>query len=106
MENQVIFEIFSKKDVGFFFQKYDGNTIRDEVEAQFAYSNQMSESVNPSKSKPVLPKEVSNLVTDSQGGEFQIDGLSPRKMDKVREVLSSLDIKVYSRRKSRCSTGI
>ena len=68
---------------------------------------------NPSKSKPSLPKEVSNLVTGSQGdtvvspsGEFQINGLSPRKMAKVREVLSSLDIKVYSRRKSRWSTGI
>ena len=99
-------KFFLKKTLVFFFQKYDGYLVRDEVEAQFAYSNQMSESVNPSKSKPVLPKEVSNLVTDSQGGEFQIDGLSPRKMDKVREVLSSLDIKVYSRRKSRCSTGM
>ncbi|RVX09418.1 Transposon TX1 uncharacterized 149 kDa protein [Vitis vinifera] len=31
--------------------------MENRVEAQFAYSNQMSESVNPSKSKPVLPKE-------------------------------------------------
>ena len=107
MENRVISEIFSKKDVvGTFYQKYDGNPVRDEAEVQFASSNLMFESVNPSKSKPILPKEVSNLVTVSQGGEFQIDGLSPKKMDKVREVLSSLDIKVYSRRKSRCSTGI
>ncbi|RVW15154.1 Transposon TX1 uncharacterized 149 kDa protein [Vitis vinifera] len=75
-----------------------------ENRAQFASSNQLSESVNPSKSKPILPKEVSNLDTVSQSGEFQTDGLSPRKMDKVRDVLSSLDIKVYSRRKSRCST--
>ena len=50
----------------------------------------MSKRFNPSKSKPSLPKEVSNLVTDSQGdivvspsGEFQIDGMSPRKMAKV-----------------------
>ncbi|KAL6328045.1 hypothetical protein AAG906_033313 [Vitis piasezkii] len=64
-----------------------------ENRAQFASSNQLSESVNPSKSKPILPKE------------FQIDGLFPRKMDKVRDVLSSLDIKVHSRRKSRCSIG-
>ena len=83
------------------------------VEAQFAYSNQMSENSNPIKSKPNLPKEVSNLVTVSQGdtmvspsGKFQMEGLSPRKMVKVRQVLSSLDIKVYSRRKSICSTGM
>ena len=50
-------KFFLKKTLVFFFQKYDGNLVRDEVEAQFAYSNQMSESVNPSKSKPVLPKE-------------------------------------------------
>ena len=113
MENRVISKIFSKKDVGTFYQKYVGNPIRDEVEAQFAYSNQLSEGFNPSKSKPNLPKEVSNLVSVSQGdtvvspsGEFQLDGLSPRKMAKVREVLSFLDIKVYSRRKSRCSTGM
>ena len=107
MENRVISEIFSKKDVvGTFYQKYDGNPVCDEAEVQFASSNLMFESVNPSKSKPILPKEVSNLVTVSQGGEFQIDGLSPRKMDKVREVLSSLDIKVYSKRKSKCSTSI
>ena len=107
MENRAISEIFSTKDVvGTIYQKYDGNHVRNEVEAQFASSNQMSESVNPNKSKPILPKEVSNLVTVSQGGEFQIDGLSPMKMDKVREVLSYLDIKVYSKRKSKCSTSI
>ena len=73
----------------------------------------MPEGLNPIKSKPILPNEVSNLVTVSQGvamvspmGEFQIEGMFPRKMDKVHEVLSPLDIKVYSRRKSRCSTGI
>ena len=110
----MISEFFSKKYVvGTFHQKSVGNPIRDVVEAQFAYSNQMSESFNPIKSKPNLPKEVSNLVTVSQGdtvvsplGEFQIEGLSPRKMAKVSEVLSSLDIKVYSRRKSGCSTGM
>ena len=83
------------------------------VGSQSACSNQLPESFNPIKSKPNLPSEVSNLVTISQGdvvvspsGEFQIEGLSPRKMAKVREVLSSLDIKVYSRRKSRCSIGL
>ncbi|RVW82994.1 Transposon TX1 uncharacterized 149 kDa protein [Vitis vinifera] len=93
MENRVISEIFSKKDVvGTFYQKYVGIPVRDEEETQFALSNQMSESFNPSKSKPSLPKEVSNLVTGIQGdtmvsssGKFQIDGLSPRKMAKMRE---------------------
>ena len=73
----------------------------------------MPESLNLIKSKPNVPSEVSNLITVSQGnvvdsplGEFQIEGLSPRKMAKVCEVLSFLDIKVYSRRKSRCSTGL
>ena len=67
MENRVISEIFSKKDVGTFYKKYVGIPVGDEVESQFALSNQMSESFNPSKSKPNLPKEVSNLVTGSQG---------------------------------------
>ena len=114
MENRVISEFFSKKDVvGTFYQKYVGIPIRDEGETELALSNQMSESFNPSKSNPSLPKEVSNLVTGSQGdtvvsplGEFQIDGLSPKKMAKVREVLSSLEIKVYSKRKNKWSTGI
>ena len=114
MENRVISEFFSKKDVvGTFYQKYVGIPIRDEEETELALSNQMSESFNPSKSNPSLPKEVSNLVTGSQGdtvvsplGEFQIDGLSPKKMAKVREVLSSLEIKVYSKRKNKWSTGI
>ena len=83
------------------------------MESQPACSNLLPERFNPFKSKPKLPSEVSNLVTVSQGddavspsGEFQIEGLSPRKMAKVRGVLSSLDIKVYSRRKSRRSIGL
>ena len=83
------------------------------VESQSAYSNQLFESFNPIKSKPNLAIEVSNLVTISQGdvmvsplGKFQIKGLSPRKMVKVRDVLSYLDFKVYSRKKNRCSTGL
>ncbi|RVW19586.1 hypothetical protein CK203_115950 [Vitis vinifera] len=63
-------------------------------------SNQLPESFNPIKTKPNLPSEVPNLVTVSQGdvvdspsGDFQIEGLSPKKMAKVHEVLSSLDIK-------------
>ena len=112
MENQVIFEIFSKKDIGTFYQNYVCIPVHNEEENQFALSNQLSKCFTPSKSKPSSPKEDSNLVTGSQGdtmvspsSEFHIDGLSPRKMAKVREVLCSLDIKVYSRRKNSCSTG-
>ena len=39
-------------------------------------------------------------------GGFQTEGLSPSKMAKVCEVLSSLDIKVYSRRKNRIAIDI
>ena len=114
MENQEISEIFSKKDdVDTLCQMSIGNPNLDVVESQFAYLNQMPEGFNPLKSKPNLPNEVSNLVTVSQGdvefspvGEFQIEGFSLRKMAKVHEFLSSLDIKVYSRRKNRFSTGI
>ena len=62
---------------------------------------------------PNMSNEAPNLVTISQGeaefsplGEFQIESLSPNKMTKVREVLSALNIKVYSKRKNRFSTGI
>ena len=80
---------------------------------QPAFPYQMFESVNPLSPNPISPIKDSNMVTGNQGvtagspsGEFQIEGLSPRKMEKVREVLKSLDIKVYSRRKSRYSTGL
>ena len=114
MENQVNFEFFSKKDdndsVG---QSSIGilNLVMKVI--QLAYPYQMTEGVNPFLPKPISPNKASNLVTVSQGviagyssGVFQIEGLSPRKMAKTREVLKSLDIKVYSRRKSRCSTGL
>ena len=114
MENQVNFEFFSKKDdndsVG---QSSIGilNLVMKVI--QLAYPYQMTEGVNPFLPKPISPNKASNLVTVSQGviagyssSVFQIEGLSPRKMAKAREVLKSLDIKVYSRRKSRCSTGL
>ena len=73
----------------------------------------MFESVNPLSADIRSPikessKAAVNLggIAGSPPGEFQIEGLSPRKMAKVCEVLKSLDIKVYSRRKSRCSTGL
>ncbi|RVX07622.1 hypothetical protein CK203_025240 [Vitis vinifera] len=63
-------------------------------------SNQVSERSTPGKS--------SNLMSGSPRvnaafppEDFLIDGLSFRKMAKVREVLCSLDIKVYSKRKNR-----
>ena len=65
-ENQVTFEIFSKKGiVGTFYQKYVGILVRDEEENQCALSNQLSESFTPRKSKPSSPKEDSNLLSGS-----------------------------------------
>ena len=68
-----------------------GNPNLDVVESQIAYLNQMVEGINPLKTLPSTPNEASNLVIVSQGeaefsllGEFQIKGLSPRKMAKVR----------------------
>ena len=114
MKNRVTSEFFSKKDdVGTVGQISVGipNLVVEEI--QPAYPYQLTESVNPILSKPILPNKVSNLVTVSQGvtagspsGVFQIEGLSPRNMAKVCEVLKSPDIKVFFRRKSRCSTGL
>ena len=112
-ENQVTSEIFSEKGVvGTFYQEYVGILVRDEEENQCALSNQLSESFTPRKSTPSSPKEDSNLLSGSQGdtvvspsSDFLIDGLSPRKMAKVHEVLCFLDIKVYSKRKNSGSTG-
>ncbi|RVW35203.1 hypothetical protein CK203_101905 [Vitis vinifera] len=60
-------------------------------ENQYALSNQMTESFTPKESIFRLHKEDS--------GDFLIDGLSPRKWQSAR-VLCSLDIKVYSRRRT------
>ena len=114
MENRVNFEFFSKKDdVGTVGQIFVGIPKLVVEEIRPAYLYQMIEGFNPIMSKPILPHKVFNLVTVSQGvttgspsGEFQIEGLSPEKMAKVCEVLSSMDIKVYSRKKSRCSTSM
>ena len=68
-----------------------GNPNLDVVESQIAYLNQMAKGINPHKTLPSTPNEASNLVIVSQGeaefsplSEFQIEGLSPRKMAKVR----------------------
>ncbi|KAJ9700851.1 hypothetical protein PVL29_006264 [Vitis rotundifolia] len=110
LENRVNSIIFFKNDDdGTVGQNSVGIPNLVMVENQFAYPNQLTQSVNPLSPKTILP---SNLATVNQGvtvgspsDEFQIEGLSPRKMAKVHEVLKTLDIKVYSRRKSRCSTG-
>ena len=79
---------------------------------QLASLNLLSESFNYVKTKPSTPPRAPILGTVNQGdaefsqmGGFQIEGLSSRKMAKVCEVLSTLDIKVYSRRKNRIATG-
>ncbi|RVW85570.1 DExH-box ATP-dependent RNA helicase DExH14 [Vitis vinifera] len=82
-------------------------TLEMEV-IQPAFPYQMFESVNPLSPNPISPIKDSNMVTGNQGvtagspsGEFQIEGLSPRKMAKVREVLKSLDIKGLGSKKKR-----
>ena len=95
-ENQGISKFFFEKS-GVDYLNHGDSPDRVEEENQCALSNQMSESCTPKDSIVRSHKEVS--------GDFLIDGLSPRKMAKVREVLCSLDIKVYSRRKSRGPTG-
>ena len=114
MENQVNSEFFSKKvnDEGQIPVDIPNLEMETEV-IQPACPYQMSESVNSLSANLRSPckessKDTVHLggIAGSPSGEFQIEGLSPRKMAKVREVLKTLDIKVYSRRKSRCSTGL
>ncbi|WKA03031.1 hypothetical protein VitviT2T_021169 [Vitis vinifera] len=101
--NQGKFKIFPEKG-GVGSLNFVGIPVHVEEENQRAFSNQLSESSTPRKS--------SNMMSGSPGdnaasppGDFLIDGLSPRKMAKVREVICSLDIKVYSRRKNRGPIG-
>ncbi|RVW66826.1 hypothetical protein CK203_064733 [Vitis vinifera] len=81
-KNRVLPEIFSKKD--------DVGTYR----------------LGSPHGAPILGTVSQGDTEFSQMGGFQIEGLSPSKMAKVCEVLSSLDIKVYSRRKNRIATDI
>ena len=112
-KSRVVSEMFFKKiDDGALCQDFVGNPNLDVVESQLACLNQIYEGINSLKTMPSMPIEAPNLVTISQGdaefflvGGFQI-GLFSSKMAKVREVLSSLDIKVYSRWKNRFSTCI
>ena len=113
-KSRVVSEMFFKKiDDGALCQDFVGNHNLDVVEFQLACLNQMSEGINSLKTLPSMPIEAPNLVTVCSGetefsslGGFQIEGLSPSKMARVRVVLSSLDIKVYSRHKNKFSIGI
>ena len=106
MENRVNSKFFSKKgnDEGQFLVDIPSLEMETEV-IQPACPNQMCESVNPLSASSKVAVNLGGIA-GSPKGEFQIEGLSPRRMAKVCEVLKSLDIKVYSRRKSRCSTGL
>ncbi|RVW95981.1 Transposon TX1 uncharacterized 149 kDa protein [Vitis vinifera] len=97
--NQGKFKIFPEiGDVGPL--NFVGIPVHVEEENQRAVFNQMSESSTPGKSSNLMPGSP-GVNEASPPEDFLIDGLSPRKMAKVREVLCSLDIKVYSRRKNR-----
>ena len=111
IENQVISKKNSEKGVVDSL-KYVDILVCVEEENQCALSNQMTESFTHRKSNVRSHKEDSNLLLGSQGdtelspsGDLHIDGLSPRKIAKVRDVLCFLDIKVYSKRKNRGPTG-
>ena len=104
--------MLKKNDVGDYRLGYVGNPNHVEVESQMARMNLMSESFNYDMSNSSSPHGVPILGAVSKGDSdfsqmsgFQIEGLSPSKMAKVCEVLSSLDIKVYSRRKNRIAIG-
>ena len=113
MENRVNSDFFFKKVNDAFKGQIPIDIPNLEMEViQPASPYQMFESVNPLSANLRSPIKKSSKAAVSMGGiagspsgEFQI-GLSPRKMAKVREVLKTLDIKVYSRRKSRCSIGL
>ncbi|RVW66273.1 hypothetical protein CK203_065986 [Vitis vinifera] len=72
-----------------------GIPVHVEEENQRAVFNQMSERSTPGKSSNLLPGSP-RVNEASPPEDFLIDGLSPRKMAKVREVLCSLDIKVWN----------
>ena len=107
-------EIFSKNDdVGTYSIGFVGIPNRDDAVPQLSRLNLLSESCNYVKTNPSSHHGAPILGIASQGdtefsqtGGFQIEGLSSSKMAKVCEVLSSLDIKVYSRRKNRIATDI
>ena len=105
-ENRVNSEFFFKKANDAFNGQITVVIPNSELEViQPACPNQVCESVNPLSASSEAAVNLGGIA-GSPKGEFQIEGLSPRRMAKVCEVLKSLDIKVYSRRKSRGSTGL
>ena len=113
MKNRVLTEnCLKKRDDGDHRLGYAGNPNQNGVVSQMDGTNLMSESLNYDMTNSSSPHgvpimgAVSKGVSDfSQTSGFHIEGLSPSKMAKVCEVLSSLDIKVYSRRKNRIAIG-
>ena len=101
--NQGKFKIFPEKG-GVGSLNFVGIPVHVEEENQRAFSNQLFESSTPRKSSNLMLGSPRDTAA-SPPGDFLIDGLSPRKMAKVREVLCSLNIKVYSRRKNRGPIG-
>ncbi|RVW28582.1 Retrovirus-related Pol polyprotein from transposon RE2 [Vitis vinifera] len=75
-----------------------GIPVHVEEENQRAFSNQLFESSTPRKSSNLMLGSPRDTAA-SPPGDFLIDGLSPRKMAKVREVLCSLDIKETKKEK-------
>ena len=105
--------ISKKNDDGALCEDFVGNPNLDVVESQLACLNQMFEGINSLKTLPNMPIDAPNLVIEclveakfSSLSGFQMEGLSPNKMARVHVVLSSMDIKVYSKRKNRLSTSI
>ena len=113
MKNRVLTEnCLKKRDDGAHRLGYVGNPNYDGVVSQVAGMNLMSESLNydmtnsrSSLGIPIMGAASKGVSDFSQTSGFHIEGLSPSKMAKVCEVLSSLDIKVYSRRKNRIAIG-
>ncbi|RVW35159.1 hypothetical protein CK203_085891 [Vitis vinifera] len=109
---ELYMKFFPKKmTMGAFCLGSVGNPNRDVAVSQLASLNHLSESFKSFKPNLGSPLGAPNPVTVSQGvaespsmGGFQIEGLSSSRMAKVCEVLSYLDIKVYSRRKNRFYT--
>ncbi|RVW78988.1 hypothetical protein CK203_040189 [Vitis vinifera] len=95
--NQGKFKIFPEiGDVGPL--NFVGIPVHVEEENQRAVFNQMSERIYPWKSSNLMPGSP-GVNEASPPEDFLIDGLSPRKMAKVREDLCSLDIKETKKEK-------
>ena len=97
----------------FFFFFFSDLALPYSVHLSQSPTYQVSEGINSLKTLPSMPSEGPNLFIEcpveaefSSSDGFQIEGLSPNKMAKVHLVLSSMDIRVYSRRKNKPSTSL